>query len=809
MLDMPAKRPLTKADQQRALATMMKFYGDRAWRLDHLYYVQDETGTKVLYQRREAQKAYSEDSWVLDILAKARQLGFSTHIAIEICDFCVFNKDKACGIIDFKLEDAEKKLAKIKFAYENLPEWLKQRNPLVKSNESELRWANGSRCEVGTSHRGGTLQFLHISEFGKIAAEKPEVAQQIVTGALNTIAPGQIIKVESTAHGTSGRFYEMVERAKAKLASGTPLSVLDFKLHFYGWMYNPAYRIPSGLVLLTNEVQSYFLDPKDGLKAKYGITVDGDQMAWYQQKLTLLGWDDMKEEFPSHLDECFYNSMEGAFFKKEMARARADKRIGFQVPFDPTRRVHTCWDKGMNEKSDRNAIWWFQHDGVRFRWVDYYENAGEGIPHYAAVVEEKRIARKFVYGIHYGPHDLNQRVWANTSPTPKTMKDIAKDVGIDFKIVDRVEDKEISIEAARRCINNSWFDEEHCKRGIECLDNYRKTWNKIISDWTMVPFHNWASNCFVGETEILTRDGLKRISDLPYSGEVLTLCGWKAYRNPRITLKNAQLVEVTFSDGLSVKCTPDHLFLTVSGWKSAASLARGFKIQSSLMPSTNISMAKFTASHPKMGIIDTASCFIERSGRVLSELSQRVATSIIKILCAGTMISRTLNVCRHQSTANFLGNPEWLSMVHRLSILPHASALPSGIGQMPADFGTDTMPKEPSPIKNGSVSQKRANVAERFSNASFEANAEAIHKNGARSSAVALHIISVKKMKQCADVWDLTVPGVQHFSLANGAIVHNSADALMCGAMGITPDKPEREGRREKFGNRKGTHWSA
>lgn len=490
MLDTPTKQPRTKAEHQAALAQMMKFYGDREWRLDHLYHVQDETGTKVPYKRRPAQKAYCENQWILDIITKSRQLGFSTEIAIEITDFCVFNKDKSAGIIDFKLEDAKKKLAKIKFAYDNLPEWLKQRNPLTKDNEDELRWANGSSCVVGTSHRGGTLQFLHWSEAGKTAAEKPEVAKEIIAGALNTIAPGQIIKVESTAHGTSGIFYDMVERAKAKLASGTPLSVLDFKLHFYGWMFNPANRVQSSLVLITQEIREYF----EKLKREQGITVDGDQMAFYQQKWELLGWDKMFEEHPSHIGELFYNSLEGAFFKKELSRARADKRIGFPVPFDPTRRVHTCWDKGMNEKSDRNAIWWFQHDGVRFRWIDYYENAGEGIPHYAGIVEEKRIARKFVYGTHFGPHDLNQRVWANTSPTPKTMKDIAKEVGIDFKIVDRVEDKEIAIEAARRCINNSWFCSEYTGRGVDCLDNYRKTWNKIISDWTMVPFHNYASN---------------------------------------------------------------------------------------------------------------------------------------------------------------------------------------------------------------------------------------------------------------------------------------------------------------------------
>ncbi len=493
MLDRPTARTRKKKDDGE-LKQLLKFYADREWRLDHLYYVQDETGTKVLYKRRKAQRAYCENQWVLDVIAKARQLGFSTEIAIEITDFCVFNRDKSAGIIDYKLEDAKKKLAKIKFAYENLPQYIRDEVPLVKDNEDELRWANGSSCVVGTSHRGGTMQFLHWSEAGKTAAEKPEVAMEIVTGALNTVAPGQIIKVESTAHGTNGIFYDMVDRAKKKLQEGTPLTVLDFKLHFYGWMFRDDYRVPAASVNITHEVAKYFHDPKEGLKAKYGIEVDGDQMAWYQQKLTLMGWDKMKEEFPSVIDECFFNSLEGAFFKKELSQARVEKRIGYPVPYDPTRRVHTCWDKGMNEKSDRNCIWWFQHDGVRFRWIDYYENGGENIAHYAAVLEEKRLERKFVYGTHYGPHDLKQRVWGNTSPSPKTMEDIARDAGVNFQIVDRVDDKEVSIEAARRAIGVSFFCSEYTERGVTGLDNYQKTWNKVLAQWTNIPLHNWASN---------------------------------------------------------------------------------------------------------------------------------------------------------------------------------------------------------------------------------------------------------------------------------------------------------------------------
>lgn len=36
-----------------------------------------------------------------------------------------------------------------------------------------------------------------------------------------------------------------------------------------------------------------------------------------------------------------------------------------------------------------------------------------------------------------------------------------------------------------------------------------------------------------------------------------------------------------------------------------------------------------------------------------------------------------------------------------------------------------------------------------------------------------------------ADVWDITVPSVECFSLANGAVVHNSADSFRYMSLGV------------------------
>jgi hypothetical protein len=85
----------------------------------------------------------------------------------------LFASNTAAGVIDLTLVDAKRKLAKQKFAYSRLPEWLKAAIPYIRENTEAIEFANGSRIEIGTSHRGGTLQQLHVSEYGKISAQFP------------------------------------------------------------------------------------------------------------------------------------------------------------------------------------------------------------------------------------------------------------------------------------------------------------------------------------------------------------------------------------------------------------------------------------------------------------------------------------------------------------------------------------------------------------------------------------------------------------------------------------------------------------
>src|SRR5690606_8400583 len=90
---------------------------------------------------------------------------------------------------------------KIKFAYDRLPDLVKAMNPVVRSTQSKLVLSNNSTIRCAISVRGGTIQFLHISEYGKICAVSPLKAREIQTGSIPAVDQNGIVIIESTVEG--------------------------------------------------------------------------------------------------------------------------------------------------------------------------------------------------------------------------------------------------------------------------------------------------------------------------------------------------------------------------------------------------------------------------------------------------------------------------------------------------------------------------------------------------------------------------------------------------------------------------------
>ena len=161
---------------------------DRRWRLDHLYYITDKRGVKLVFKPNWAQTQLYNDLHYYNIILKARQLGITTFVTLLFLDTAIFNSNVSCGIVADTEENAKYIFRKIKFAYDNLPESLKDLRAAQIDSAKELTFSNGSLIRVGTSLRSATFQYLLISEFGKIAAEDFRRANEIITGSLNTIA---------------------------------------------------------------------------------------------------------------------------------------------------------------------------------------------------------------------------------------------------------------------------------------------------------------------------------------------------------------------------------------------------------------------------------------------------------------------------------------------------------------------------------------------------------------------------------------------------------------------------------------------
>src|SRR5678815_5260717 len=114
-------------------------FSDWRWRLNNLYWITNKTGHRVRFELNWAQETLFDDMHFMNVILKARQLGFTTFIQIFMLDSCVFNSDVAAGTIAHTLDDAQSIFrTKVKFPYDNMPDGLKQRVPILRSNTTEL-----------------------------------------------------------------------------------------------------------------------------------------------------------------------------------------------------------------------------------------------------------------------------------------------------------------------------------------------------------------------------------------------------------------------------------------------------------------------------------------------------------------------------------------------------------------------------------------------------------------------------------------------------------------------------------------------
>jgi hypothetical protein len=172
------------------------------------------------------------------------------------------------------------------------------------------------------------------------------------------------------------------------------------------------------------------------------------------------------------LDACYYVS--------KMNQLRANGHI-CHIPYDPSVRVHLSFDIGL----DCTAVWFLQIVRGKRNVIDYYENTGKFVDHYAKILD----SRGYNYGKVILPHDAKARSKVSGESYKKALEDLGYDVVVNARI-----GKDIGINIVGDTLLSLYFDENKCKDGLEALDHYRREYDEENRVYKEIPLHDWASH---------------------------------------------------------------------------------------------------------------------------------------------------------------------------------------------------------------------------------------------------------------------------------------------------------------------------
>ena len=163
------------------------------------------------------------------IINKSRQLGISTLVSAYSLWMMIFSKDKNVLVIATKQDTAKNMVTKVRFAYDNLPNWMKIGAAATSNNALSLRLTNGSQIKAvsaaGDAGRSEAVSLLVIDEAAFI-----DNIETIYTAAKMTLATGGGCIALSTPNGVGNWFHKSYTEAQLQKNSFLPIS-LPWSVH--------------------------------------------------------------------------------------------------------------------------------------------------------------------------------------------------------------------------------------------------------------------------------------------------------------------------------------------------------------------------------------------------------------------------------------------------------------------------------------------------------------------------------------------------------------------------------------------------
>ena len=179
----------------------------------------------------------------------------------------------------------------------------------------------------------------------------------------------------------------------------------------------------------------------------------------------------------------------GAFFAEQIERATEDGRVG-KVPHDRRLAVHCYFDIGLD---DATSVWFIQRHGYARKVIRYMEWSNTP---FFDVCEELAALNDYRIAVLHLPHDGKRRDIGTGKKLSQYAADAFEAAGKEVLVEapKAARDKQTGIELGRLLITQAYFDKDNCKRGLDCLMNYRRVFDEKRKTYQDQPYHDWASH---------------------------------------------------------------------------------------------------------------------------------------------------------------------------------------------------------------------------------------------------------------------------------------------------------------------------
>ena len=277
--------------------------------LENFVNITTNTGDYIKFKVNDQQKQFIEEMERFNVIAKARQIGFST-MSLALCLWMAMNRPRTnYMIVSYKQESSTSLFDKLKMMYDDLPHDKFKFPKDTQNNRNQLKFDNGSSITLATAGgkdvgRGTTYEYILLSEFAFY-----ENQDSILLSAEQALAKSKTSKlvIETTSNGFNS--YQKLFMNAYKENSKYKAFFFPFYSSSYAKQFKDDYDEAEIWYKANNKGKRLTkddLEQEELFLYEQGATLK--QLMWRRWKLLDMSLQQFYQEFPATPMESFISS---------------------------------------------------------------------------------------------------------------------------------------------------------------------------------------------------------------------------------------------------------------------------------------------------------------------------------------------------------------------------------------------------------------------------------------------------------------------------------------------------------------------